>query len=81
MTAQVLTHPALLGHLIEEKREELTDAENWCGWLYDGTKLAGERFPELAGIYGGQDIAVEQADLIAADLRRELAALEARVPA
>ena len=86
MTAQVIHLPVVAKRLehdqrVEEKRQELEDAERWVGWLYDGVKLAEERFPELAGAYGGQDLAVEWADQIAADLRKELAGLETQVPA
>jgi hypothetical protein len=81
VTAQVIVHPAALARQIRDMRAAVADAEDWAGWLFDGLKQAGERFPELDGVYGAQDIAVEWADQIAADLRRELRALELQAEA
>lgn len=78
MTAQVIIHPALLKRLIEDKRREMASCEDWADSLYDGTRLAEEWNPALRDVYGGQDIAVEEAEIALADVRRELAALEAQ---
>ncbi len=60
---------------IQEKRAEVAALEEMAVSLYDGTRLAEEWNPELGGIYGGQDIAAEEAFMALDDVRRELAAL------
>jgi hypothetical protein len=77
MTATPVLAAGLAGH-IADLRAKVACAGEWADDLYERRRLAEEWDPGLRDVYGSQDIAVEEADMAAADLRRELAALEAQ---
>jgi hypothetical protein len=71
---------SLAGHIADLK-SMIACAGEWADDLYERRRTAEEWDPALRDVYGSQDIAVEAADGVAADLRRELAALELQAEA